>query len=54
MKAGIANPSQKSDEGKRTDEVVANNLGIGSKETYRKEKSIVSHKDLLDPEDFAV
>lgn len=53
MKAGKADPSLNSDKGKRTDEIVAKKIGIGGKDTYRKEKSIVANKDLLDPEDFA-
>lgn len=53
MKTGKANPSQKSDEGKRTDDIVAEKLGIGSRDTYRKEKYIVDNKDSFSPEDFA-
>ncbi len=53
MKLGKSNPSQKSDEGKRTDDIVAEKLGIGSRDTYRKEKYIVDNKDSLSPEDFA-
>ncbi|MCM1253240.1 MAG: hypothetical protein NC321_10495 [Clostridium sp.] len=37
----------------RTDEVVAHKLGIGGKDTYRKEKYIVDNKNSLSPEDFA-
>lgn len=53
MKAGKADPSQISDEGKRTDESVASKLGIGSRDTYRKEKFISDNRSLLTPEDFA-
>jgi hypothetical protein len=37
----------------RTDETVARKLGIGGKDTYRKEKYIVDNKDLLAAEDIA-
>lgn len=52
---GGANPqlSLKSDEAGRTDEIVAEKLGIGGKDTYRKEKYIVDNADTLTPEDFA-
>ncbi len=40
-------------ENKRTDEIVAKKLGIGGKDTYRKEKFIVDNKDSLTPEDFS-
>lgn len=53
MKAGKADPSQISDEGKRTDESVASKLGIGSRDTYRKEKFISDNRSNLTPEDFA-
>lgn len=53
MKAGKADPSQISDEGKRTDESVASKLGIGSRDTYRKEKFISDNRSTLTPEDFA-
>lgn len=53
MKAGKVDPSLNSDEGKRTDEIVAHKLGIGGKDTYRKEKYIVDNKDSLTQEDFA-
>lgn len=53
MKAGKADPSLNSDEGKRTDEVVAHKLGIGGKDTYRKEKFISDNRSILTPEDFA-
>jgi ParB family chromosome partitioning protein len=53
MKAGKADPSQNSDEGQRTDDTIAQKLGIGSRDTYRKEKYIVDNKDSLSPEDFA-
>ena len=42
----------KSDEGSRADDATAKQFGIG-KDTLRKEMSIVDHKDLLDPADFA-
>lgn len=44
---------QNSDEAGRTDEVVAERLGIGSRDTYRKEKYIADNRDQLVPEDFA-
>lgn len=47
MKAGKADPSQNSDEGQRTDDTIAQKLGIGSRDTYRKEKYIVDHKESL-------
>lgn len=34
-------------------QIVANKIGIGSKDTYRKEKYIVDNKTQLTPEDFA-
>lgn len=34
-------------------EIVASKVGIGSKDTYRKEKYIVDNADTLTPEDFA-
>ena len=37
----------------RTDEIVAEKLGIGGKDTYRKEKFIVDNKSSLSTEDFA-
>ncbi len=37
----------------RTDESVAEKLGIGSRDTYRKEKYIVDNRSSLSPEDFA-
>lgn len=37
----------------RTDEIVANKLGIGSSTTYRKEKYISDNREVLTPEDFA-
>ncbi len=44
-KAGVAiNPSQNSDRG-RTDDIVAEKLGIGSRDTYRKEKYIADNAD---------
>ena len=53
MKAGKVNPSQISDEGKRTDDIVAEKLDIGSRDTYRKEKYIVENQDSLTLEDFS-
>ena len=52
MKAGKADPRQNFGKG-RTSDIVAEKMGIGSGETYRKEKSIVENKELLDPKDFA-
>ena len=51
---GGINPqlSLKSDEAGRTDEIVAERLGIGGKDTYRKEKYIVDNADTLTPKDF--
>lgn len=44
-KAGVAiDPSQNSDRG-RTDDIVAEKLGIGSRDTYRKEKYIADNAD---------
>lgn len=37
----------------RTDSIVADKLGIGGKDTYRKEKYIVDNKSTLSPTDFA-
>lgn len=37
----------------RTDEVVAEKLGIGGKDQYRREKFIADNQDQLTPEDFA-
>lgn len=37
----------------RTNEIVAHKLGIGGKDTYRKEKYIVKNQESLTPEDFA-
>ncbi len=42
-----------SDTPQRTDEVVARKLGIGGKDTYRKEKFIADNRSTLTPEDFA-
>lgn len=39
-------------ENKRTDETVSEKLGIGSRDTYRKERYIVDNKDSLSSEDF--
>ena len=50
---GGVNPqlSLKSDEAGRTDEIVAERLGIGGKDTYRKEKYIVDNADTLTPKE---
>ena len=53
MKAGKADPRLNLDEGKRTDEVVAHKLGIGGKDTYRKEKFISDNRSFLTADDFA-
>ena len=53
MRAGKFDPCQKSDEGKRTDEIVSEKIGIGSRDTYRKEKFIVDNQASLSPEEFA-
>lgn len=53
MKAGKSDPSQNSDKGQRTDDIVSEKLGIGSRDTYRKEKYIVDNQESLSPEDFA-
>ena len=45
-------PSQNSDGG-RTDDIVANKLNIGSRDTYRKEKFIVDNESTISPEDFS-
>ena len=52
---GGSNPQlcEKSHEAGRTDEVVASKLGIGSSNTYRKEKYISDNREILTPEDFA-
>lgn len=52
---GGSNPQlcEKSHEAGRTDETVASKLGIGSSNTYRKEKYISDNRDSLTPEDFA-
>ena len=52
---GGSNPQlcEKSHEAGRTDEVVASKLGIGSSNTYRKEKYISDNREVLTPEDFA-
>lgn len=60
MKSGKADPveifpqgGQTFGKGVRTDEVVAEKLGIGSKENFRKEKYIYENQSSLPPEDFA-
>lgn len=40
-------------ENKRTDEIVSEKLGIGSRDTYRKEKYIVDNQNSLTPKDFS-
>ena len=52
---GGSNPqlSLKLDKAARTDEIVAAKLGIGGKDTYRKEKFIYENQSSLTPEDFA-
>lgn len=45
--------SQNSDTQGRTDDIIAAQLGFGSRDTYRKEKYIVENKEYLSPEDFA-
>lgn len=52
---GGSNPQlrENSNEAGRTDEIVANKLGIGSSNTYRREKFIADNRDKLTPEDFA-
>lgn len=52
MKAGKADPTLKSSEGE-TSQIVAQKMGIGSKDTYRKEKYIYDNRSSLTPEDFA-
>lgn len=44
---------QKSDNRGRTDESIAERLGIGSRDTYRKEKYIVENQGTLTPNDFS-
>ena len=51
MKAGVKDPTKKSAEGE-TRQIVAEQFGV-SHDTMRKEISIVDHKDLIDPADFA-
>lgn len=46
-------PNLDKSENIRTDEIVAKQLGIGGKDTYRKEKFIVDNKSSLTPQDFA-
>ena len=55
MKAGVKIPANNSSYGStgETAQIIANKLGIGSKDTYRKEKYIVENKISLTPEDFA-
>lgn len=37
----------------RTDDIIAEKLGIGSRDTYRKEEFIVANQSSLSPADFA-
>lgn len=55
MKSGKADPTQKSAEGTTGEvvQIVASKLGIGSRDTYRKEKYIYENQSTLPPEDFA-
>lgn len=46
-------PNLAEDKKGETSQIVAEKLGIGGKETYRKEKYIVDNADTLTPEDFA-
>ncbi|WP_099466708.1 hypothetical protein [Konateibacter massiliensis] len=54
-KERILNPTQNFVEGQKgeTIDIVANKLGIGSGEQYRKEKFIVDNQSSLSPQDFA-
>lgn len=45
--------SQISDAPSRSDDIVAEKVGIGSRDTYRKEKYIVDNQTQLTPKDFA-
>lgn len=57
MKAGKADPTQIFGEGDKhkteSSNIVAEKLGIGSGEQYRKEKFISDNRSILKPEDFA-
>lgn len=46
-------PNLAEDKKGEASQIVAEKLGIGGKETYRKEKYIVDNADTLTPEDFA-
>ena len=46
-------PNLVTPDNQRTDAIVAAKLGIGGRETYRKEKFIVDNYSSLTPEDFA-
>lgn len=46
-------PNLVTPDNQRTDAIVAAKLGIGGRETYRKEKFIVDNRSSLAPEDFA-
>lgn len=52
MKSGKADPTKNSSEGGETRQIVAKKIGI-SFDTYRKNKYIVEHKDLLSPGEYA-
>lgn len=55
MKSGKADPTQTFAQGERGEvrDIVAAKTGIGSGETYRKEKYIYENQSSLTPEDFA-
>ena len=54
MKSGKADPTQTFAEGAtgEVSKIVAEKLGIGSKENFRKEKYIYENQSSLPPEDF--
>lgn len=53
IKNGKSDPVQTFAQGNKTRNIVAEKTGIGSGETYRKEKYIVDNQSQLTPEDFA-
>ena len=53
MKCGKSDPVENSPQGGKTRDIVAEKVGIGSSNTYRKEKYIVDNQSQLTPEDFA-
>lgn len=53
MKSGKSDPVENSPQGGKTRDIVAEKVGIGSSDTYRKEKYIVDNQAQLTPEDFA-